>query len=454
MAARHADAGEGHRQVDGAAAAGAGHEIIELNHGRTSWGWRCRPRAGGAARTDLLETAQRLQDHFVGVEIAVLRQPAAEIDAAAGGLLVGEPLVCPVEGGAGGRRRRVVRLPRRRRRLVTDDRFGMALAGDVLHLDGSRIGKIIGVVDLHARLAVFRRVGHEIEAQGAVRQRAEAATEVVVDRPGVDRGPARPHQPADLAERAVEQHADLAVAEHPGKQGGKAAFRHHLKTMVHVAAVAVEAHRDAAADFRRQLARMQSPLLQRVMEVKGLVKVFSNAAQHKFFGIPRALHGAAQPGEEPLRRSRIQCAAEELFERGEVDREREKPAADATFHFVAGRQPFREARQVFQERGVVGAEVVRAVVVDQDAVGVARVVAVAGDMPPLIDDEDVPAEDGRRPFGDNAAGRPSPAHQKVHVIQHEGVLGPAAVRPPWASAAVPRGKAPPPRRRIAECRCR
>src|SRR5262249_15143634 len=124
---------------------------------------------------------------------------------------------------------------------------------------------------------------------------------------------------------------------------------------------------------------------------------------------------------------RVELAAEELLERVEVDWERVELAADKAANFVARRNPVRETRQIREKVGVVGAEIMRAVVVDEDAVAVARVEAIAGEMIAPVDNQHLPAEDAGSALRDGASGRTGSRNEKINVIQHWGLLWSAAV---------------------------
>lgn len=65
--------------------------------------------------------------------------------------------------------------------------------------------------------------------------------------------------------------------------------------------------------------------------------------------------------------------------------------------------PFGEAGKILDDTLGVGVEDVRAVAVDEDAVGVGFVVGVAADVGALVDDQDLLASAGQA-LGDRAAG--------------------------------------------------
>src|SRR5262249_1207790 len=116
-----------------------------------------------ALLTDLLEALQGLRDDLVRVEVAILRQPAAEEDAVASCRLLGGGAVSLVKLLAGGRRHGVERLASGGRRFVADDRLFMFLAGDMLDLDRAGVRPLVRVVDLHAGLAEALSERNEIK---------------------------------------------------------------------------------------------------------------------------------------------------------------------------------------------------------------------------------------------------------------------------------------------------
>src|SRR5262249_37878793 len=160
------------------------------------------------------------------------------------------------------------------------------------------------------------------------------------------------------------------------------------------------------------------PLLERIGEVKGLIQFAADAAEDVFFRVGRLGDGQAALGEQMFGLAGGQGPPEELLQGGQVDGGGGELAAHQALDLVAGRYAVGEARQVFQQRFVAGAEVVRPVVVDEDAVAVARVVTVTGDVAAAIDDEDLPAEDAGGPLGDDASDRPGAADEQIDVVEH------------------------------------
>jgi hypothetical protein len=65
--------------------------------------------------------------------------------------------------------------------------------------------------------------------------------------------------------------------------------------------------------------------------------------------------------------------------------------------------------------------------VDQHAVGVTGIVAIAGDVAAAINNQDAPAEHAGRPFGENATDRPRAADEQINVVEH-------ACASPWLVA--------------------
>ena len=58
---------------------------------------------------------------------------------------------------------------------------------------------------------------------------------------------------------------------------------------------------------------------------------------------------------------------------------------------------------------------------DQDAAGMARIMAVAGEVRPAIDDKNLPAEDAHRSLGHYTARRTGAADEQIDVVQHGGL---------------------------------
>jgi len=112
-----------------------------------------------------LKALQSLRDDLVGVEVAVLRQPAAEEDMPAACLVLSQRPVALVKLSAGGCRHGIERLAGAARRLVANARLGMLLPRDMLDLDGSGEWPLVRVVDLHARLAETLSERNELELQ-------------------------------------------------------------------------------------------------------------------------------------------------------------------------------------------------------------------------------------------------------------------------------------------------
>src|ERR1041384_4318792 len=103
---------------------------------------------------------------------------------------------------------------------------------------------------------------------------------------------------------------------------------------------------------------MPSPLLPRVVEVERLIKLPANTTEDEFLGIARLGNRNADLIEPLLGSHRIELAAEELFERVEVDRKRIQPTSNQTPDLIASGNPVGKARQVGEQLSVVGPEIV------------------------------------------------------------------------------------------------
>ena len=153
---------------------------------------------------------------------------------------------------------------------------------------------------------------------------------------------------------------------------------------------------------------MNPPLLEGVIEIEGFVQVAPDPIEHELFRVHRPRNWFAECREQCLGGSNIELAAEELFQRVEINGEGEQLAANKRTHLVVRGDEVGETRQVAKQFLVVGAEVVRAVVVNEDAVACGGIVAVAGDVGPPVHHEYVPAKNRRGPFREHASTGPPP----------------------------------------------
>lgn len=147
----------------------------------------------------------------------------------------------------------------------------MLLTRHVFNLHGASVGKVVRVVDLHTRLHILNRKRHELKLQRTIRKFSESTSEVGIYRPCVDRCPTWANQVPYFLEWAVEQNADFSMSQHSLKHGGESLFGHYLMTVPDISFVAIETDRNPTTDIRIQIAWVNSPLLESVVQVKRLI---------------------------------------------------------------------------------------------------------------------------------------------------------------------------------------
>src|SRR5688572_27077485 len=77
------------------------------------------------------------------------------------------------------------------------------------------------------------------------------------------------------------------MSQHAGKHRCEPVARHDLVAMADISVVAIEANWNSPAHLRFQLARMNAPLFERVIQVKRVVELLTYLAQYEFLGITR-----------------------------------------------------------------------------------------------------------------------------------------------------------------------
>jgi hypothetical protein len=153
-----------------------------------------------------------------------------------------------------------------------------------------------------------------------------------------------------------------------------------------VAVVAVRADGDAAADRGVEVARVALPLFQRVAFEKQLVETRADLGEDGFLGIFRIGDNEAVFGEVAFEFRRGRRFPDEFLEGIEVDGEGpEFPLGERLDRVIDG-VPAGEGGEVVEDAFGVGAEIVRAIIMDQDAGLVVGVVSVPREVWAAVND--------------------------------------------------------------------
>ena len=158
--------------------------------------------------------------------------------------------------------------------------------------------------------------------------------------------------------------------------------------MREVVVVVVEAYRQAFEDGSGQGARIETPLFLRVAFEEGFVKGTTNVFQRLFFEVLWLGDAVIRLfGEESASLCRAQGFAIELVDGVQVDRQGIDLAAHGAFDAVGIRHHDAVAPDEVPDFAVIGMEDVRTIDVHHHAgFGVARAVAVAGEVIAAVDD--------------------------------------------------------------------
>src|SRR5262249_1032687 len=105
--------------------------------------------------------------------------------------------------------------------------------------------------------------------------------------------------------------------------------------------------------------------------------------------------------------------ADELLEGVEVDRELPEAPVGPGEDFVFDRAPLGELAQIVDDALRVGAEIMRAVIVQQHAGFVVMIVSVAADVIAPVDDKAGLAKLIGNPFRQHGPGKPSADDEKI-----------------------------------------
>lgn len=196
---------------------------------------------------------------------------------------------------------------------------------------------------------------------------------------------------------------------------GVAVLGEGLKVFAEVAVVAVRADGDASADGGVEVAGVASPLLYGVTFEEEFVEFGADLGEDDFFGIGGIGDDVAFFGEPGFHFGAGGGAAEDLLEGVEVDWEVVVAAVGVGEDAVVDGVPLGELGKVVADFRGVGAEVVGAVGVDEDAGCVGVVEGVAADVGAFVDDEAATPELGAEAFGEDEAGEAG-ADDEVVVI--------------------------------------
>lgn len=179
-----------------------------------------------------------------------------------------------------------------------------------------------------------------------------------------------------------------------------------------VAVVAVGANRNTGGDGGAELGGVEAPLFAGVAAKEFFVEVAADGIENDVFTGFDGVAGFTHPVEEGPDAGFVKVEAVETINRVLVDGDGKKLAINAGKDTVFVGHPVGEAREVVDHALGVGVKDVRAVAMDEDAVGVGFVVGVAANVGTLVDDQNLLASAGEA-FGDDAAGKASADNYKV-----------------------------------------
>lgn len=352
------------------------------------------------AAKDSLGGFQRGGDNLIHIVVAILSEAADKEDV---GFTDGQRLVLLVQGFVLRARHGIVGIAGILRVFADDGGARVALAGEVFEFGDAGIGVVVGVVDYGNRLIS----GNSsqvlmLETKGAVGQGTMAIVEVGVDRSGVDDGFGF-DLVANGEEVGTQLEADVGMIEHPLEHGRITILGHDLELVVKVAVVAVGADRNAGDDGGAELGGVEAPLFAGITPKEFFVKVAADGVEYDIFAGFDGAAGFSHPIEEGLNAGFVEVEAVEAVDGVLVDGDGEQLAVHPGADPMLVGQPVGEAGQVVDDALGVGVEDVRAVGVDENAVGVGFVEGVAADVGALVDDQHLLAGAGEA-FGDRAAG--------------------------------------------------
>ena len=347
----------------------------------------------------LLGGFQGSGDDLVHVVVTVLGEATDEEDV---GFAGGKGFVALVKGFVFRARNGVVGIAGILGVFADDGGAGVALAGEMFEFGDASVGVVVRVVNDSDRLVLGEvRQLLVFETQGAVGKRAKAVVEIGIDRTGVDDG-FGVDPVANGEEVSAEFEADIGVVEHPLEHNGVAVLGHDLEFVVEVAVVAVGADRDAGGDGGAELGGVEAPLLAGVAAKEFFVEIAADGVENDIFAGFDGVARFARPVEEGLDAVFFKVQSVEAVNGVLVDGDRQELAINTGKDAVFVGHPAGEAGEVVDDALGIGVEDMRAVAVDEDAVGVGFVVGVAANVGTLVDDQNLLASVGET-FSDHAA---------------------------------------------------
>ena len=278
--------------------------------------------------------------------------------------------------------------------LPADDGFGQVVPllvlaeGKPLVLDDPGVGRL-GVGVVHGGIAL--EVGHVqqlgFKPHGAVFQRPQPVAEVCVDGPGVDHTLCQRIQLVPVLQ-IINAQAHLDPFQQLLHQPGIAADRNTLIERIEVVVIEGQAHGQALDDEAGQLIAGAAPLLLGI----ALDELLIDVRAHQRNGLLLEISGLGDARSGPLLcdfRSGLfrHHHAPHPIEGVHVEGQAVQLALVIGNRRVGEAVERRKAAHIIPHLFVVGVEDMRAVAVDVDALHLFGV-DIAGDVRPLVDDED------------------------------------------------------------------
>ena len=313
-------------------------------------------------------------------------------------------------------------------RVLADDCGAVTgLSRDVFGFDDARIVELVGIVDLQRRLpeappaeegiALDQLVLHEalgLETERAVRQDSRAIVVEFVDGARVDEFLAA-HELPDFAVAGIEQHhGPRACRQDALEHAGVAGLRNRLELFPKVTVVAVRADGNAGANRGIQLRGALAPLLLRVALEEEFIEFPTDLRDDDFLGVGGVRDRDADFFQVGLELLLGGLATDELLVGVQIDGKPPVAVLRPGEDLVTGGPPLGETSQVVQHFRLVGAEIVRAVFVDQHPVVVVLVVGVAADVSAALHDQAGCAQLVGQSFGQHEAGETGSDDEEVN----------------------------------------
>lgn len=140
--------------------------------------------------------------------------------------------------------------------------------------------------------------------------------------------------------------------------------REGLEVLSEVAVVPIGTDRNTSADGCIEIPGILFPLLESVVFEKLFVELPADLGDDDLLGVGRVLYGDALGGKPRLELLAGTFPAEVLLEGVEVDREFPIAPIGVAENPVLDRMPLGELREILNDAGSIGAEIVGAVFVD------------------------------------------------------------------------------------------